>query len=50
VRSNRLLHVAARLVRGQRRTKIRIDLGWPWARDLADAFHRLAVISQPLVT
>jgi len=35
----RLLHVAARLVRGQRRTKIRIDRGWPWARDLAAAFH-----------
>ncbi len=27
----RLLHVAARLVHGQRRTKIRIDAGWPWA-------------------
>ena len=46
----RLLHVAARLVRGQRQTKIRIDVGWPWARDLADAFHRLAGLSQPLVT
>ena len=28
----RLLHVAARLVHGQRRTKIRIDARWPWAR------------------
>ena len=46
----RLLHVAARLVRGQGRTKIRIDNGWPWARDLAAAFHRLAGICPPLVT
>jgi hypothetical protein len=27
----RLLHVAARLVRGQRRRKIRIPKNWPWA-------------------
>jgi hypothetical protein len=46
----RLLHVAARLVRGQRRTKIRIDRRWPWARQLADAFHRLARISPPMLT
>ena len=45
----RLLHVAARLVRGQRRTKIRIDHRWPWAGQLADAFHRLARISAPLL-
>jgi Transposase DDE domain group 1 len=46
----RLLHVAARLVHGQRRTKIRIDHRWPWARQLADAFNRLATICPPLVT
>jgi Transposase DDE domain group 1 len=46
----RLLHVAARLVHGQRRTKIRIDTGWPWATQLAQAFHRLALIWTPLVT
>jgi hypothetical protein len=46
----RLLHVAARLVSGQRRTKIKIDQGWPWARHLVDAFQRLAVISPPLLT
>jgi len=45
----RLLHVAARLVRGQRRTKIRIDHRWPWARQLADAFNRLARICAPLL-
>ena len=46
----RLLHVAARLVHGQRRTKIKIDAGWPWAAQLAQAFHRLARIWTPLVT
>jgi hypothetical protein len=45
----RLLHVAARLVHGQRRTKIRIDTDWPWAAQLAEAFHRLARIWTPLV-
>jgi hypothetical protein len=46
----RLLHVAARLVHGQRRTKIRIDSGWPWAEQLAQAFYRLARIWTPLLT
>ena len=30
----RLLHTAARLVRGQRRRTIRIPTTWPWASDL----------------
>jgi hypothetical protein len=46
----RLLHVAARLVRGQRRTKIKIDTDWPWAAQLAQAFHRLAELWTPLIT
>ena len=46
----RLLHVAARLVHGQRRTKIRIENRWPWAAQLAQAFHRLARLWTPLVT
>jgi hypothetical protein len=46
----RLLHVAARLIRGQRRTRIRIDHRWPWAHQLADAFNRLAQICPPLLT
>jgi hypothetical protein len=37
----RLLHVAARLTRGARRTWLRIDQHWPWARHLACAFARL---------
>ena len=46
----RLLHVAARLVHGQRRTKIRIDTRWPWAAQLAEAFHRLAQACAPMLT
>lgn len=30
----RLLHTAARLVRGQHKQKIKIPVGWPWAREL----------------
>lgn len=31
----RLLHVAARITRGQRRTWVRMQQSWPWAHDLA---------------
>jgi hypothetical protein len=44
-----LLHTAARIVHGQRRTMIRVDAGWPWAAQLAAAFHRLAEIRPPLL-
>jgi hypothetical protein len=43
----RLLHVAARLTRGQRRCWLRIQRTWPWARDLAAAFTRLATLPVP---
>jgi hypothetical protein len=43
----RLLHVAARLTRGQRRCWLRIQRTWPWAGDLAAAFARLAVLPTP---
>ena len=43
----RLLHVAARLTRGQRRLWLRIQRTWPWARDLAAAFTRLAGLPVP---
>ena len=36
-----LLHAAARLTRTGRRTYLRIQANWPWAEDLAVAFHRL---------
>jgi len=43
----RLLHVAARLVRGGRRLRLRLDRGWPWAAVLAQAFTRLHTIPAP---
>jgi hypothetical protein len=44
---HRLLHVTARTTRGQRRIWIRLQRTWPWARDLALAFQRLALIPAP---
>jgi hypothetical protein len=43
----RLLHVAARLVRGGRRRRLRLDAQWPWAAQLAAAFDRCAALPQP---
>jgi hypothetical protein len=43
----RLLHVAARLTRGGRRTRLKIDRNWRWAQLLADAFHRLRALPTP---
>jgi hypothetical protein len=43
----RLLHVAARITRGQRRCWLRIQRSWPWARDLAVAFTRLGTLAVP---
>jgi len=44
----RLLHVAARLTRGARRLRLRIQASWPWASDLTTAFTRLATLPTPL--
>ncbi len=43
----RLLHVAARITHGQRKTWIRIQATWPWAADLAAAFGRLRLLPAP---
>jgi hypothetical protein len=43
----RLLHVAARITRSARRTRLRIAEGWPWAADLLTAFTRLAALPRP---
>jgi hypothetical protein len=40
----RLLHVPARLTRGQRRTFLRLPEHWPWARALARAFTALRAL------
>jgi hypothetical protein len=41
---HRLLHVAGRIVRHGRRTRLRLQADWPWAKTLAAAFTRLRVI------
>lgn len=43
----RLLHVAARITQGQRRTWIRIQQTWPWAQQLAEAFAQLHTLPSP---
>ena len=43
----RLLHVAARITRSARRTRLRIAAGWPWAAALVAAFTRLAALPRP---
>jgi hypothetical protein len=40
----RLLHVAAKLVRHGRRTHLKLDRDWPWSEALATAFTRLRAI------
>ncbi len=43
----RLLHVAARITRGQRKVFLRLAEHWPWALALAQAFTRLRQIPLP---
>jgi len=43
----RLLHVAARLARGGRQLRLRLDRHRPWAVALAAAFTRCADLPQP---
>jgi hypothetical protein len=40
----RLLHVAARLAFHGRRGRLRLQHDWPWASDLAAAFHKLRAL------
>jgi hypothetical protein len=41
---HRLLHVAGRIVRHGRRTRLRLQANWPWSDALAAAFARLRAI------
>jgi Transposase DDE domain group 1 len=43
----RLLHVAGRLAFHARQAILHLDRDWPWARDLATAFARLAALPPP---
>ena len=42
---HRLLHVAGRIVRYGRRTRLRLQADWPWTTILAAAFARLRAIT-----
>jgi hypothetical protein len=41
------MHVAARLIRGGRKLRLKIDRTWRWAVILAAAFHRLLALHVP---
>ncbi|WP_067186889.1 transposase, partial [Microtetraspora niveoalba] len=43
----RLFAVAARLVRGGRRLRLRIAASWPWASQLVAAITRLQALPAP---
>jgi hypothetical protein len=44
----RLLHAAARLVRGGRRTTLKIAAAWPWTDQIVTAWQRIQAIPHPL--
>ena len=43
----RTLHAAARLTRGGRRRRLRIQASWPWAADIVAAWDRISALPQP---
>jgi hypothetical protein len=43
----RLLHTAARIMRGQRRRRLKIPGTWPWAHDLHHAFTAICALPPP---
>jgi hypothetical protein len=43
----RILHVPAKLVRGQRRRRLKIPWDWPWAAELVMAFDRISALPAP---
>ena len=43
----RVLHAAARLVRGGRRKCLKIAATWPWAEDIVTAWQRIQAIPHP---
>jgi hypothetical protein len=44
---DRILHVPARLVRGQRRRRLKIPTTWPWANAIVRAFTRIQALPHP---
>jgi Transposase DDE domain group 1 len=43
----RILHAAARLTRGGRRRRLRIQASWPWATDIVSAWEQISALPQP---
>lgn len=43
----RILHTAARIIRGQRKRRLRIPQTWPWANQLQAAFTRITALPAP---
>ena len=44
---DRLIHQAGSLARSARRTRLRLEQSWPWAKQLAEAFARLQALPVP---
>jgi len=42
----RVLHAAARLVRGGRRRRLKIQASWPWAEAITTAWQRVDTLPQ----
>ena len=42
----RILHTAARLTRGGRRRRLKIQASWPWAADIVTAWDRISALPQ----
>jgi hypothetical protein len=42
-----MLHVPARLTRSGRRRHLRLPCHWPWVDQIAEAFHRIMIITAP---
>jgi len=42
----RILHAAARLVRGGRRRRLKIQATWPWAEAITAAWQRIDALPQ----
>jgi Transposase DDE domain group 1 len=42
----RILHAAARLTRGGRRRRLKIQVSWPWAADIVTAWHQISALPQ----
>ena len=42
----RILHTAARLVRGSRRRRLKIQASWPWAGAITTAWQHITALPQ----